>query len=91
MFLLTNFTFESRILWRSLLLPVHASSDGDGGVDVDIYVKIQTRNSPGQSPGHSPGDTFSRRHRTSLREALEIRIADFKGCVFLPLLLLLFE
>ncbi len=33
----------------------------------------------------------SRRHRTSLREALEIRIADFKRCVLLPLLLLLFE
>jgi hypothetical protein len=32
-----------------------------------------------------------RRSRTSLREALKIRIADFKGCVLLPLLLLLFE
>ena len=29
--------------------------------------------------------------RTSLREALDLRIADFKGCVLLPLLLLLFE
>ncbi len=28
---------------------------------------------------------------TSLREALKIRIADFKGCVLLQLLLLLFE
>jgi hypothetical protein len=28
---------------------------------------------------------------TSLQEALKIRIADFKGCVLLPLLLLLFE
>ena len=34
---------------------------------------------------------LSRRHRTSLREALDLRIADFKGCVLLPLLLLLFE
>ena len=32
-----------------------------------------------------------RRSRTSLREALDLRIADFKGCVLLPLLLLLFE
>ncbi len=33
----------------------------------------------------------SRRHRTSPREALEIKFADFKRCVLLPLLLLLFE
>ena len=31
------------------------------------------------------------RSRTSLREALDVRIADFKGCELLPLLLLLFE
>ena len=33
---------------------------------------------------------LSRRHRTSLQNTLEIRNADFKGCVWLPLLLLLF-
>ena len=33
----------------------------------------------------------SRSHQTSLREALVIRITDFKGCVLLPLLRLLFE
>jgi hypothetical protein len=39
-----------------------------------------------------PGSfTQGRRPHTSLRETLNFRIADFKGCVLLSLLLLLFE
>jgi hypothetical protein len=42
-----------------------------------------------ESKSTSETGTFSWRCRTSLREALEIRIADFKGCVLLQLLLCL--
>ncbi len=42
---------------------------------------------PGDLPRNFPGDFLT---EVSDR-ALDIRIADFKGCVLLPLLLLLFE
>ena len=67
--------------------------------NVDVYGKIrESASSLGHSPGHSPGhslghspEPISPKYRTSLREALDLRIADFKGCELLPLLLLLFE
>jgi hypothetical protein len=45
------------------------------------------RDLPGDLPRDFPGDFLT---EVSDR-ALDIRIADFKGCVLLPLLLLLFE
>ena len=101
MCLLTNFPLASRLLWRCRLhsgLEVLASADcmkGDCGVDIyeNEYGKKARGITRGIARGIAQGIArgVSPTPRTSLREALEIRIADFKGCVLLPLLLLLFE
>ena len=56
----------------------------------DIFAIFDQRRSDSESQT-ATSQSSSRRCRTSLREALDSRIADFKGCFLLPLLLLLFE
>ena len=50
---------------------------------IDVYTDMYSvytcvARAPGHSPGHSP-EHISPKYRTSLREALDLRIADFKG------------
>ena len=82
----TNHACRNAVVFSVCILPFFAK-------DVrDPWLRLGLSESPSDIiKSQWTTGTFSRRHRTSLREALEIRIADFKGCVLLPLLLLLFE